>query len=50
MRVHFLGPEDPLEVEMEPTPVFLPREPQGLRGLVGCRLRGRTEPDTTETT
>ena len=23
---------------------------QELRGLVGCRLRGRTEPDTTETT
>ena len=21
----------------QPTPVFLPREPQGLRGLVGCR-------------
>ena len=23
----------------QPTPVFLPREPQELRGLVGCRLR-----------
>ena len=34
----------------QPTPVFLPREPQGLRGLVGCRLWGRTESDTTETT
>ena len=33
-----------------PTPVFLPREPQGLRGLVGCRLWGRTESDTTEAT
>ena len=22
----------------QPTPVFLPREPQGLRGLVGCHL------------
>ena len=32
----------------QPTPVFLPREPQELRGLVGCRLRGRTESDTTE--
>ena len=29
----------------QPTPVFLPREPQGLRGLVGCRLWGRTESD-----
>ena len=35
MRVHFLGPEDPLEVEMEPTPVFLPREPHAQRMLVG---------------
>ena len=31
----------------EPTPVFLPGESQG---LVGCRLCGRTESDTTETT
>ena len=38
------------EEEMAPTPVFLPREPQELRGLVGCRLRGRTESDTTEVT
>ena len=29
---------------------IMPREPQELRGLVGCRLRGRTESDTTETT
>ena len=34
----------------QPTPVFLPREPQGLWGLVGCRLWGRTESDTTEAT
>ena len=30
------------------TPLAMPREPQGLRGLVGCRLWGRTESDTTE--
>ena len=30
------------------TPVFLPGESQGQRSLVGCRLRGRTESDTTE--
>ena len=30
----------------QPTPVFLPRESQGLWGLVGCRLWGRTESDT----
>ena len=34
----------------QPTPVFLPRESQGLRGLVGCCLWGRTESDMTEAT
>ena len=33
-----------------PTPVFLPGESQGRRSLVGCRLWGRTELDTTEVT
>ena len=33
-----------------PTPVFLPGESQGQRCLVGCRLWGRTESDTTEVT
>ena len=32
------------------TPVFLPGESQGRRSLVGCRLWGRTESDTTEAT
>ena len=32
------------------TPVFLPGESQGRGSLVGCRLRGRTELDTTEVT
>ena len=31
-------------------PVFLPGESQGWGGLVGCRLWGRTESDTTEAT
>ena len=31
----------------EPTPVFLPGESQGWRNLLGCRLWGRTESDTT---
>ena len=30
----------------QPTPVFLPGDSQGRRGLVGCRLWGRTESDT----
>ena len=39
-----------LEKEMQPTPVFLPGEPQGWGSLLGCHLWGRTESDTTEVT
>ena len=34
----------------QPTPVFLPGESKGRGSLVGCRLWGRTESDTTEVT
>ena len=34
----------------QPTPVFLPGESQGRGNLVGCRLWGRTESDTTDGT
>ena len=34
----------------QPTLVFLPGESQGQGSLVGCRLRGRTESDTTGAT
>ena len=34
----------------QPTPVFLPGESLGWWSLVGCRLWGRTELDTTEVT
>ena len=34
----------------QPTPVFLPGASQGRGSLVGCRLWGRTELDTTEAT
>ena len=34
--------------QWQPTPVFLPGEFQGRGSLVGCRLWGRTELDTTE--
>ena len=34
----------------QPTPVFLPGESQGQGSLVGCRLWGRTESETTEAT
>ena len=37
-------------MNMQPTPVFLPGEPQGQGSLVGCRLWGHTESDTTEAT
>ena len=37
-----------LEKEWQPTPVFLPGESQGRGSLVGCRLWGHTELDTTE--
>ena len=39
-----------LEKEMAIPPVFLPGESQGWWSLVGCRLWGRTESDTTEPT
>ena len=34
----------------QPTPAFLPGEAQGRGNLVGCRLWGHTELDTTEAT
>ena len=34
----------------QPTPVFLPGESQGQRSLLGCRLWGHTESDTTDST
>ena len=36
--------------QWQPTPVFLPGESQGRGSLVGCRLWGRTESDTTDAT
>ena len=39
-----------LEGEMATHSVFLPGESQGRGSLVGCRLWGRTESDTTQVT
>ena len=39
-----------LEKEMATSPVFSPGEPQGRGSLVGFRLWGRTESETTEAT
>ena len=36
--------------QWHPTPVLLPGKSPGQRSLVGCRLWGRTESDTTEAT
>ena len=47
-RVQSLAQEDPLEKEMQPTPVFLPAESHGQRSLVGYSPGGRKELDMTE--
>ena len=36
-----LGQEDPLEEEMQPTPVFLPGKSDGQRSLVDYSPKGR---------
>ena len=46
--VRSLGWEDPLEKEMEPTPVLLPGKFYGWRSLVGYSPWGRKESDMTE--
>ena len=48
--VRSLVREDPLEQGMQPTPVFLPGEFHGQRGLAGCSAWGRKESDRTEAT
>ena len=42
--------KNPWRRAWQPTPVFLPGESQGWQSLVGCRLWGHTELDTTEAT
>ena len=50
-RLHFsLFTCTPWRRKWQPTPVFLPGESQGRGSLVGCRLWGRAESDTTEAT
>ena len=45
----FVGPSETMwRRKWQSIPVFLPGESQGQRNLVGCRLWGRTESDTTE--
>ena len=40
--------EDPLEKEMQTTPLLLPGESHGQKSLVGYSPRGHKESDTTE--
>ena len=47
-RVRFLGLEDPLEKEWQPTPVLLPGKSHGERNLVDYSPWDRKELDTTE--
>ena len=49
-RVQSLGREDPLEKEMQSTPVLLPGEFHGQRSLVGYSLYDCQESDMTEAT
>ena len=48
MWVWALGQKDPLEEEMQPTPVFLPEKSHEQKSLVGYSPKGRKESDTTE--
>ena len=53
-RVQFLGQEDPLEKEMQPTPGFLPGKSHGQRSLTGyspwgCKSQTRPSNQTTTT-
>ena len=47
-RVRSLGQEDPLEKEMELTPVLLPGKSHGQRRLMGYTTCGCKESDMTE--
>ena len=47
-QVRFLGQEDPLENEIETTPVLLPGKFHGWSRLVGYSPWGCKESDTTE--
>ena len=50
LRVEKPGPKKWLRRKWQFTTVFLPGESQGWQSLLGCRLWGRTESDTTEAT
>ena len=47
-QVRFLGQEDPLEKEQQPSPVFCLGKSHGRRSLVGYSPRGHKESDPAE--
>ena len=47
-QVQSLTPEDPLEKEMQPNPIFPPGKSPGQRSLAGYSPWGHKESDTTE--
>ena len=47
IRVQFLGWENPLEKEMQPTPVLMPGKSHGQRSLAGYNPWGHKESDMT---
>ena len=49
MQVQFLGQDNPLQEEWEPTLGFLPGESHGLRSLAGCSPHSHEESDVTKT-
>ena len=48
MWIQSLGQEDPLEEEMQPTPVFVPGKSHGQRSLVGYSSKSHKELDMAE--
>ena len=50
MQVRYLGREDPLEEDVQSTPVFVPGEFHGQRSLVGYSPWGHKDSGTTEVT
>ena len=50
LSLHFLASNMRHYILWKPTPVLLPGKSHGWRNLVGCRLWGGTELDTTEAT
>ena len=50
MPIRFLGQEDPLEEDMQPTPVFSPGKCHGQRSLVDYSPWGHKELNMTKAT